>query len=142
MATNLYPPGIRLVDPADIIAATLIKMPVTINVAGPATLSAGDITGGQRCTLITTNAAPGTLTTRTALQMYGEDPAAAPGDGYQLRICNSGAGVLTLAGGTGVTVSGTATVAGGTFRGFIVNYTGTPSAPIVTMTNIGSGTYP
>ena len=141
MPTNLWPTGIRLTDTADILATDLVKAPRTINVAGPATFSAGDITGGSFVTLISSNAAPGTLTTRTALQMYGDDPTASPGGGYILRVCNSGAGTLTLAGGSNVTVTGTATVATATFRDFAVAYAGTPGAPTVTITNIGLGTY-
>lgn len=140
MPSNLYPTGARLVDPIDILAACAIDTPTTINVT-VGTLAAGDITGGTSVALITSNATPGTQTTRTALQMYADDPASYPGRGYLLRICNSGAGTLTLAGGTGVTVTGTATVAQNTFRDFTVTYGGTPSAPTVTITNIGLGTY-
>lgn len=105
------------------------------------TLPAGTITGGKFLTCITTNATPGTQTTRTAAQMYAEDPNAFIGYSYTLRICNSGAGTLTLAGGTGVTVTGTATVATNTFRDFNVTYGGTEAAPTMTITNIGLGTY-
>ena len=105
------------------------------------TIPANIITGGAQVTCITTNATPGTQTTRTAAQMFAEDPTAYIGAGYTLRICNSGAGTLTLAGGTGVTVTGTATVATNTFRDFNVRYTGTEAAPTMTITNIGLGTY-
>jgi len=40
-----------------------------------------------------------------------------------------------------VTVTGTATVATTTFRDFVVVYSGTIAAPVVTITNVGLGTY-
>lgn len=140
MPSNLYPTGVRLNDMADVLIAILAKSPVSINVT-VGTLSAGDITGGRDCTLITTNAVPGTQTTRSAAQMYADDPAASPGYGYNLRVCNSGAGTITLAGGTGVTITGTATVATTIFRDYHVLYGGTPGAPTVTMTMRGSGNF-
>lgn len=140
MPSNLYPTGVRMSDTADILAQDVVKAPRTINVT-VGTLSAGDITGGSFVTLISTNATPGTQTTRTALQMYGDDPTSTPTQSYFLRICNSGAGTLTLAAGTGVTCTGTMTVATGTYRDFTVVYGGTPGAPTVTITNIGLGTY-
>lgn len=140
MPSNLYPTGTRMNDPADILSASAIDTPTTINVT-VGTLSAGDITGGTFVSLITANATPGTQTTRTAAQMYADDPTSYPGRGYLLRICNSGAGTLTLAGGAGVTVTGTATVATNTFRDFTAVYGGTSSAPTMAITNIGLGTY-
>jgi hypothetical protein len=95
----------------------------TINVAGPATLSVGNITGAQQVSLTSTNAAPGTLTTRTATQMFADVPNAVAGLAYRLRITNSGAGTLTLGAGTGVTLTGTMTVPTNTFRDFIVTFT-------------------
>lgn len=139
MPSNLTPTGMRLTDTADILLLDTPKVS-TINVTA-GTLAAGNITGGDFVVLITTNATPGTQTTRTALQMYGDDPTAAIPGGYVLRICNSGAGTLTLGAGAGVTLTGTMTVATATFRDFAVVYGGTPGAPTVTITNIGLGTY-
>jgi len=139
MASKLFPTGVRLTDTADILACD--NYVVTALNATAGTLPANVITGGSVTVCITTNATPGTQTTRTAAQMYGDDPGAAIGGGYLLRICNSGAGTLTLAGGSGVTVTGTATVATNTFRDFVVNYSGTTAAPAVTITNVGLGTY-
>lgn len=140
MATNLFPTGVRLNDANDIL--TLVKAPLTAyNVAGPATLPAGAITGGDGVVLISSNAAPGTQTTRTELQMYGDDPTAYPGQGFTCRICNSGAGTLTLAAGAGVTLSGTMTIATATWRDFNFSYGGTAQLPVATITNIGTGTY-
>ena len=139
MATRLYPTGVRMNDSVDVIS--LANDALTLLNATTGTLPAAAITGGDVVTMITSNAAPGTQTTRTALQMFGDDPNAYPGGTYLLRICNSGAGTLTLAGGSNVTVTGTATVATTTFRDFCVQYLGTAAAPTVTITNIGTGTY-
>ena len=55
-----------------------------------------------------------------------------------VRYINSTADIATIAPGTGVTINGTATVAAGGFRDFLVTLN--PAAGTVTMTNIGSGT--
>ena len=140
MPTPLFPTGVRMNDSADVLAQTRASLPRTINVTA-GTLSAGDITGSTFVTLISSNAAPGTQTTRTSAQMYADDPTSSPIRSYMLRVCNSGAGTFTLAGGSGVTVTGTATVATATFRDFNVTYSGTYDAPLMTVTNIGLGTY-
>lgn len=139
MASTLSGAGVRLMDTAEILPQTKTILNALNATVG--TLAAGVITGGSEVVVITTNATPGTQTTRTALQMFQDDPTAFIGAGYMLRISNSGAGTLTLAGGTGVTVTGTATVATNTFRDFVVVYSGTIAAPVVTITNVGLGTY-
>lgn len=140
MPTRLYPTGARLIDTVDVLSQAsdiLTSLNATVG-----TLPAAAITGGDFVTMISTNSTPGTQTTRTALQMYGDDPTAYPGGAYMLRICNGGgSGTLTLAGGNSVTVTGTATIANATFRDFIVQYGGTIYAPTVTITNVGTGTY-
>lgn len=139
MSSPLSPTGVRLLDSADIAAMTKLVVN-TINVT-VGTLAVNVLTGGSEVVVITTNAVPGTQTTRTAAQMFADDPTAYVGQGYMVRVCNSGAGTLTLAGGTGVTISGTATVATATFRDFSVVYSGSVGIPLVTITNIGTGTY-
>jgi hypothetical protein len=57
---------------------------------------------------------------------------------WVVRIINSGAGAFTLAGGTGVTVNGTATVAQNTFRDFVCTVS---LAGLVTMQSAGTGTH-
>ena len=132
--------GPTLTTPISDIAPLSVDIVTALNqTAG--TIPANIITGGAFVTCITTNATPGTQTTRTAALLFADDPTAYIGGGYTLRIANSGAGTLTLAGGTGVTVTGTATVATNTFRDFNVRYTGTEAAPTMTITNIGLGTY-
>ena len=58
----------------------------SINVAGPATFSAGDLTGARAVYLTSTNAAPGTLTTRTAVQMRADHLSGISLTSYTLRI--------------------------------------------------------
>ena len=131
--------GPQLIDPT--VDAILSAAPLNTLNQTAGTIPAGIITGGDFITVLQTNATPGTQTTRTAVQMYAEDPTAFINQRFTIRICNSGAGTLTLAGGTGVTVTGTATVATATFRDFNCIYGGTPAAPTLTITNIGTGTY-
>ena len=136
-----YPPGSgpQLLDPS--ITSTLSAAPLNTLNQTAGVIPAGIITGGDFITILQTNATPGTQTTRSAQQLYAEDPTAFPNQRFVVRICNSGAGTLTLAGGAGVTVTGTATVATTTFRDFHCVYGGTQFAPTLTMTNIGTGTY-
>ncbi|SRR5260221_5296135 len=77
------------------------------------------------------------LTTRTAAQMIADQPNTPVGSSYLLRVYNTNAGTLTLTGGTGVTISGTATIATVTWRDYMVTFN---SATTLTMQNIGSGT--
>jgi hypothetical protein len=108
----------------------------TTNLSG-ATLAAGAITGGNPVFLTSTNAAPGTLTTRTATQMIA-DANLQVGQTYELQITQTGAGTLTLGAGAGVTLTGTMTVPTNTTRTFVVQVT---SATAITITAVGTGTY-
>lgn len=109
---------------------------VTINVT-VGTLAAGNATGAAQVFLTSTNAVPGTQTTRTATQMFADTPNARVGDAYLLRITNTGAGTLTLAAGSGVTLTGTATVATNTFSDFTVTFT---TASALVIQKVGQGT--
>lgn len=115
------------------------------NVAGPSTAPANLITGADDVFVVSSNAAPGTLTTRTAVQMYADLQTSIGisnlvGFLYTLRISNSGAGTLTLAAGTGVTLgAGTYTVVTATFRDFIVSIV-SPGAMTITTTGVGTFT--
>ena len=140
MPSNLFPYGTRLIDPADIAVLNTYALTSLNQTTG--TIPAGVITGGLEVFCVQGNATPGTQTTRTALQLYADDPTSHPGNSYLLRIINTGAGTITLAGGTGVTVSGTATVATNIFRDYIVVISGTAGAPVYTITSVGSGVSP
>lgn len=84
--------------------------------------------------------AAATATTDTAANIIAAIPNRYPGQTYRLRVINSSSGAFawTIAGGTGVTVNGTATVAQNTWREFIVTVGSTLST--VTLQSVGTGT--
>lgn len=103
-------------------------LPIVVQASSAAlsssTAAAGQLTptaGAGIVYMANTGATPGTYTTRTVAQMLGDAPMLSVGQAYILVLANNqGTGTLTLAGGTGVTVSGTATVAANTARVFNV----------------------
>lgn len=108
-------------------------------------IPANVLSGGLDVFLNSASTTPGTQTTRTAAQLWADavaqfgvainDPAISTnGLQYTLTILQTGAGTFTLAGGTGVTVSGTATIAQNATSVFVVNLK--PNA--ATFTNVGS----
>lgn len=101
--------------------------------SGNGTLSAGNIEGAGFTVLATSGATA--LTTRTAAQMIAQ-AGLAVGQSYVLRVYNTNGGTLTLTGGTGVTITGTATIATNVTRDYGVSVTG---AAAITLQNIGSG---
>lgn len=103
-------------------------------------LPIGAITGALDVILINTANAPGTQTTRTAAQLYADITAAlgfAPQNGfvYFLSIVHGGTGTLTLAGGTGVTLSsavaGNTSIATLTQRDYVVTIVNPTTITIV-----------
>lgn len=104
------------------------------------TSSIGDISGAQLSVLDLTGAlgAPATVTTPTAAAILPAIPWAQVGTSWILRIMNdsSGAFAWTLAGGTGVTVVGTATVNQNQWREWLATFTGSAA---LTLQNIGAG---
>lgn len=76
------------------------------------------------------------LTVPTAAQIYAA--VSVPGLQYRLRVINTNAGTLTLTAGTGITVTGSLTLATNTWREFDVTLTGQSSA---SFKSIGTGTY-
>jgi len=107
----------------------------TSAVVGPATAAAGDLTGGLTTACNYSGFGANNLTTRTAALMFA-DMGAVVGQSYELEIMNSSGGVITLVGGTGVTISGTATIASTAARWFSVLFN---SATTLTIQNLGSG---
>ena len=112
------------------------------------TLTAAELTGGfSKVVLALTGAlaAAANATTDTAANIFAAIPQgqAYVGYSYVLRIINesSGAFAWTVVGGTGVTVTGTATIAQDTWRDFLVTVTAVGSAPTITLQNVGTGTY-
>jgi hypothetical protein len=110
----------------------------TLALAANSTLPANAITGAGEVTLINTTATPGTQTTRTAAQMYADLQQQLGlqnlnGMQFALRIVHQGAGTLTLAAGTGVSLgTGTTSVATGTSRDYVVTVTSPASITIQT----------
>lgn len=103
------------------------------------TFAAGQLTGAGNVNYANTQATPGSIATRTATQMFTDDPYARVGASYVLRIINAqGTGTLTVTAGSGVTLTGTATVAINTWREFIVTYT---TATALVIQNNATGTF-
>ena len=95
------------------------------------TASAGQLSGSAVCVMFNTGATPGTYTTRTATQMIA-DSALQIGQTWLVLLGNNQAtGTLTLAGGTGVTISGTTTVAANVGRLYVCTVA---TATTITMT--------
>ncbi len=101
-----------------------------------AAIPAASMTGADFVVFDNTGTTPGTLTTDTAANIIAASPGWQIGQSYMLRIRNDSgsANTATIAGGTGVTVTGTATIAQYVARDFIVTYT---SAGAVTLQNVG-----
>ncbi len=94
------------------------------------------LTGGEVTWYVSTAATPASIATRTATQMFNDFPGAQIGQPYLLLITNlAAANVLTTTAGAGVTLTGTATVAGVTTRAYVVTFT-SPTALV--MQNIGA----
>lgn len=103
------------------------------------TFAAGQLTGAPFVNYTNTQGTPGSIATRTATEMFGDDPTARVGTSYLLRVTNGqGTGTLTITAGSGVTLTGTATVAINSWREFIVTYT---SATALVIQNVGTGTF-
>ncbi len=106
----------------------------TGNLSG--TTAAAGVLSGQGILIVNSATNNGTLTTRTATQMIG-DSGLGLNQQWWLLLSNSGAtNALTLVGGTGVTIVGTATVAAVTCRLYIAQCT-LISTPTITYTNVG-----
>lgn len=110
---------------------------VVTTTAATSTLIAGDMEGTKRVFLLASGGTTPTLTTRTAALLIAAIPDADVGDTWMFRFVNKNSGTATLAGGTGVTLSGTATAATNTWTDWQVLIA---TASTITMTNVGSGT--
>lgn len=108
----------------------------------PATLTGAQMAGADVVVvrMTATLAGAGTLNTDTAANIYAAIPNPIIGGSYILRIINTSSGnfAWTLTGGTGVTITGTATIAQNTTRDFVVTIT---SATAVAIQTIGVGTF-
>lgn len=109
----------------------------TTAAASPLVASAGDLTGAAHVVFqVTTNGAF-TLTTRTATLMFGDIPNAQIGMSFLLTVVSQGDNTVTVDPGSGVTITGTATVATKTTRTFVATFT---SATALTLQSVSKGT--
>lgn len=109
-------------------------------------VAAANITGSSNNVVLALTgalAAGANATTDTAANIVAAMASAAVGASYKLRIINESSGAFswTIVGGTGVTVTGTATVAQNTWREFMVSVTAVGASPAVTLQNVGTGAY-
>lgn len=103
------------------------------------TFAAGQLCGAGFVNYTNTQGTPGSIQTRSAAQMFTDDPYARVGSSYILRVVNGqGTGTLTITAGANVTLTGTMTVAINTYRDFVVTYT---TAAALVIQNIGTGTF-
>lgn len=99
--------------------------------------AAGELTGASFVIYNNTKSSPGSVATRTAAEMFLDDPYARVGGSYILRIINNqGTGDLTITAGTGVTLTGSGVSATNKFRDYLVTYTSTTT---LTIQSIGVG---
>ena len=104
------------------------------------TFAAGQCTGAHHAIYANTQGTPGSIAFRTAAQMFADDPSARVSGAYLLTISNAqGTGVLTVTGGaSGITLTGTPTIAINTSRTFTVTYT---SATALVIQNVNINTF-
>ncbi len=107
-----------------------------LDVAGPTSLTASQIVSG--CSIRAGQTAAVTDTLDTAANIVAAIPNCSVGTALRFRSVNAGAFLQTVAAGVGITLSGTMTVAPGTWREWIGIVTGV-TTPAMTWTNIGSG---
>lgn len=115
------------------------KTATTITTAGAGTYAAAEILGG--IILRDPAGASRTDTTHTAAQLVAACPGAVVGSTFELVVRNTAdaAETITVQGGTGVTISGTATIAQNNsklFYGVFTNVTGSSEA--VTLYSVGT----
>lgn len=103
------------------------------------TFAAGQLTGAATTVYTNTQGTPGSIATRSAAQMFTDNPYARVGGTYILTVVNGqGTGTLTITAGANVTLTGTATVAINTWRSFVVTYT---TAAALVIQNYAVGTF-
>lgn len=128
---------------AQIVAVTGVSYSTLAAAVTTGTLPGGALTGASTVYLNSASTTPGNQTTRTAALMIQDLKAAlglsdVTGFTWELTITQTGAGTMTLVAGTGVTLTGTMTVAQNTTRNFVGQVT---SNSTITITSVGVGTY-
>lgn len=104
--------------------------------SGATTAAAGDMSGAAFTTAEYSAVGAANLTTRTAAQIIA-DAGLKIGQSYALLGVNTSGGTTTIVAGTGVTLTGTMTLATNTTRLFIVTVTG---AATITIQSVSIGT--
>lgn len=101
-----------------------------------AAIVAANMAGSAYCAFDNTGTTPGNLATDTAANIIAAVPGWQVGQSYVLDIRNSSgsANTATITAGTGVTLTGTMTIAQTVTRKFVVTYTG---AGAVTLQSMG-----
>jgi hypothetical protein len=117
-----------------------LALPVTNYVTQSAvnqTALAGELLAAQYAVLNLSANGANAYTTRTGAQMAVDIPNIQIGMTWRQRICATGNNTVTLtAAASGVTITGTATAATGTYRDYVVTYT---AANTFVFQNIGGG---
>lgn len=116
---------------------TLAKHLFTTSALGTHAASSFELDGADFKIAEYTGQAAITVTTLTAAQMLAVFAGLSPGFKWVLRIVNRNSGTLTLTGGTGVTITGVATVATLTWTDYACSIT--TDGTTATFVNIGSG---
>lgn len=109
----------------------------TVSTATSATAGIGELTSARHTFYEYTTDGAFALTTRTATEMFGDMPGAYIGLTFFLTILNRGNNTVTLTAGSGVTISGEATVATLVTRTWLCRFT---SASAMTITSLTKGT--
>ncbi len=106
---------------------------VTFNSASlsSTTAAAGQLSGATLMIMNNAGGTPGTYTTRTPALMYADGGISVGSIWWVLLVNGQGTGTLTLAGGVGVTASGTLTVLPITARLFVFQLTSLTAATVV-----------
>lgn len=128
----------QLASVQDIVSGFLLPgIQFTTAALSSSTAAAGQLTGSAPIIIMNNSGGtPGTYTTRTATQMIADSSLGFNASWWILLVNGQGTGTLTLAGGTGVTVSGTATVAVSTARFFSAKVSAI-STPAIVITDLG-----
>jgi hypothetical protein len=108
----------------------------TLSTVGAGTITAAGIVGGVTSRTGSQSATPFTDTTDTAANIIAALPGAAVGMSFEYTYTNTTNATATLAGGTGVTVSGVTSVTAGKSVRYLVTYT---AAATLTMVAISVG---
>jgi hypothetical protein len=130
--TQTFPRFQSLVYPQRTAAAVTVTTGTT-----PVALTAAQVLGGF---LIVDCQDAGTITMPTAAALAALIPALQVGTSFEFIVRNTGDTTLTLAGGTGGTVSGTATMATATSKRWLAICTAIGTSPTFTYYSLGATT--